>query len=327
VLDGSYVEEKQLLLLWNSWAEPIISNTNGLVQLIDPYVHHQQSLNILRPGLSPIALSLPENSTLIIKNQQFITNGQVLGYFPYIQAKNKDITRGLTQVSDIFEARVPKDPEILSECTGIVKVLSVHDRKRVLIRSKTGTENIMVIPSEKPLIIKQNQFIRKGDVIVEGEVNPHEVLRLKGVSALTMVILNGVQSVYISQGVSINNKHIEVIVRQMVRYVNIIDPGDSKFFKGDQVERTQVLQENKKLLRSNKTLTSYVEVLFGVTKSSLTVKSFISASSFQETTKILAKASSLGTKDYLNGLKENVILGRIIPAGTGYIYHKIKPTT
>lgn len=214
---------------------------------------------------------------------------------------------------------------MLAEVTGSVSFgKDTKGKQRLIITEPDGTAHEYLIPKDKHVMAHDGQVVNKGEVIVDGPVDPHDILRLKGVEELARYIIDEVQDVYRLQGVKINDKHIEVIVRQMLRRVVITEPGDSRFIREEQVERSEVLDENDKLLAEGKRPAEYQYLLLGITKASLSTDSFISAASFQETTRVLTEAAIMGKRDELRGLKENVIVGRLIPAGTGLAYHRAR---
>jgi DNA-directed RNA polymerase subunit beta' len=222
----------------------------------------------------------------------------------------------------LFEARAPKDAGMLAEVTGIVSFgKDTKGKQRLVITDLEGMSHEYLIPKEKHVMAHDGQVVNKGETIVDGPADPRDILRLQGVEALVRYITDEVQDVYRLQGVKINDKHIEVIVRQMLRRVQIVDAGDSYFIPGEQVERADLLNENERLIAENKIPAVYEYMLLGITKASLSTDSFISAASFQETTRVLTEAAIMGKKDELRGLKENVIVGRLVPAGTGLSFH------
>jgi DNA-directed RNA polymerase subunit beta' len=228
-------------------------------------------------------------------------------------------------VAELFEARSPKDAGVLAEVTGTVSFgKDTKGKQRLVITDLDGVAHEYLIPKDKHVMAHDGQVVNKGEMIVDGPADPHDILRLLGVEALARYICNEVQDVYRLQGVKINDKHIEVIVRQMLRRVTIADPGDSRFITGEQLERAEVLVENEKVEAGGKKPATYEYMLLGITKASLSTDSFISAASFQETTRVLTEAAIMGKRDELRGLKENVIVGRLIPAGTGLAYHRIR---
>ena len=244
---------------------------------------------------------------------------QVIARIPKESSKTKDITGGLPRVAELFEARKPKDPAIMCEIDGKVSFgKDYKNKRRVIITSLDEKDNFeILIPRSKYLNVQEGDFVKKGDILVEGTPVPHDILRILGIEELARYLVREVQSVYKLQGVYINDKHIETIARQMLQKVLIKDPGDSNLITGEQIQRRDVIKLNKLLKKENKKEISYEPVLLGITKASLQTSSFISAASFQETTRVLTDAATLGKVDTLNGLKENVIVGRLIPAGTG----------
>lgn len=276
---------------------------------------------------TPAHYFLPEKTILQLNDGCKIFAGDTLARFPQKTSRIKDITGGLPRVADLFEARKPKEPAILSEISGIVSFGKNTTGKRRLIitpvnKSKNSNNHEEMIPKWRQLNVFEGEYIDKGDVISDGQESPHDILRLKGVNALTNYIVDKVQDVYHLQGVKINDKHIEVIIRQMLRKVTILSGGSSEFLSGEQVEYSIVNKANKNLNNKGQIKITYIRNLLGITKASLSTKSFISAASFQETTRVLTEATIEGKRDMLRGLKENVIVGRLIPAGTGFYYHK-----
>jgi DNA-directed RNA polymerase subunit beta' len=245
----------------------------------------------------------------------------VVARIPQESSKTRDITGGLPRVADLFEARKPKDPAILAEISGTVSFgKETKGKQRLVITDERGEQYEELIPKWRHVSVFEGEHVEKGETIVEGELNPHDILRLQGIAALANYLVKEIQDVYRLQGVKINDKHIEVVVRQMLRKVEITDAGDTRFLQGEQVDRSRVLEEHARLAEG-KQPAQYVPMLLGITKASLATESFISAASFQETTRVLTEASVRGMRDELRGLKENVIVGRLIPAGTGLAYH------
>ena len=243
---------------------------------------------------------------------------------PQESAKTRDITGGLPRVAELFEARTPKDAGILAENTGTVSFgKDTKGKQRLIITDFEGVPHEYLIPKDKNVMVHDGQIVNKGEMIVDGAPDPHDILRLQGPEALAVYITDEVQDVYRLQGVKINDKHIEVIVRQMLRRALVVDPGDTKFIRGEQVEKAHLFDEND-ALPPGKLPATYEPVLLGITKASLSTDSFISAASFQETTRVLTEAAIMGKRDELRGLKENVIVGRLIPAGTGLAYHRMR---
>ncbi|PTD95433.1 DNA-directed RNA polymerase subunit beta' [Pseudothauera lacus] len=270
-----------------------------------------------------VAITFQVGSLITVKDGQQVGVGDVLARIPQESAKTRDITGGLPRVAELFEARAPKDAGMLAEYTGTVSFgKDTKGKQRLVITELDGTVHEFLIPKDKHLMVHDGQVVNKGELIVDGPADPHDILRLQGIEALAHYIIDEVQDVYRLQGVKINDKHIEVIVRQMLRRVVITDPGDTKFIREEQVERSEVLDENDRMEAEGKLPASYENVLLGITKASLSTDSFISAASFQETTRVLTEAAIMGKRDELRGLKENVIVGRLIPAGTGLAYHR-----
>ena len=259
------------------------------------------------------------DTIISVEDGQEVSAGQVLARIPKESSKTKDITGGLPRVAELFEARKPKDPAIMSEIDGKISFgKDYKNKRRVIITNIENEEEIeLLIPRSKYLNVQDGDFVKKGDILVEGTPVPHDILRILGVEELARYLVREVQSVYKLQGVYINDKHIETIARQMLQKVLIKDPGESNLIAGEQIQRRDLIKLNKLLENENKQLVKYEPVLLGITKASLQTNSFISAASFQETTKVLTDAATLGKVDTLNGLKENVIVGRLIPAGTG----------
>jgi len=272
-----------------------------------------------------VAITFHVGSIITVKNGQTVSVGEVLARIPQESVKTRDITGGLPRVAELFEARSPKDAGMLAEVTGTVSFgKDTKGKQRLMITEPDGTAHEYLIPKDKHVMAHDGQVVNKGEVIVDGPVDPHDILRLKGVEELARYIIDEVQDVYRLQGVKINDKHIEVIVRQMLRRVVIVEPGDSRFIREEQVERSEVLDENDKLVAEGKRPAEFQYLLLGITKASLSTDSFISAASFQETTRVLTEAAIMGKRDELRGLKENVIVGRLIPAGTGLAYHRTR---
>jgi DNA-directed RNA polymerase subunit beta' len=262
---------------------------------------------------------------ITVKDGQQVGVGDVLARIPQETAKTKDITGGLPRVAELFEARSPKDASVLAEVTGTVSFgKDTKGKQRLVITDLEGVAHEFLIPKDKHVLVHDGQVVNRGEEIVEGDPEPHDILRLRGMEALARYITDEVQEVYRLQGVRINDKHIEVIVRQMLRRVQIVDAGDTRFILGEQVERADLLDENDRVVAEGLQPATFDYVLLGITKASLSTDSFISAASFQETTRVLTEAAIMGKKDDLRGLKENVIVGRLIPAGTGLAYHNAR---
>jgi DNA-directed RNA polymerase subunit beta' len=269
-----------------------------------------------------VSVTFQTGSIITVEDGQVVGVGDVLARIPQESSKTRDITGGLPRVAELFEARVPKDAGMLAECTGTVSFgKDTKGKQRLVITDVDGVANEFLIPKEKHVLAHDGQVVNQGEMIVDGPADPHDILRLLGVAALARYITDEVQEVYRLQGVKISDKHIEVIVRQMLRRVQINDVGDTRFITGEQVERADLLAENERVVAAGKNPAAFDFVLLGITKASLSTDSFISAASFQETTRVLTEAAIMGKRDDLRGLKENVIVGRLIPAGTGLAYH------
>ena len=362
--NGDLVKVNQILADWDPYTLPIISEKEGYVKYVDlkqgvsfrdtvddttgisskiviDWSQNPKSKNF-KPSIN-ILDSLDENfddntnllnypmsidTILSAEDGAKVYAGQVLARIPKESSKTKDITGGLPRVAELFEARKPKDPAIMCEMDGKISFgKDYKNKRRLIITSIDEKENFeILIPRSKYLNVQEGDFVKKGDILVEGTPVPHDILRILGVEVLAKYLVREVQSVYKLQGVFINDKHIETIARQMLQKVLIKDPGDSGLLVGEQIQKLDLIKINKQLEIDGKKLIEYEPVLLGITKASLQTKSFISAASFQETTKVLTDAATLGKTDSLMGLKENVIVGRLIPAGTGRMtseYEKI----
>jgi len=272
---------------------------------------------------TPVTITFQVGAIITVKDGQDVGVGEVLARIPQESAKTRDITGGLPRVAELFEARSPKDAGMLAEVTGTLSFgKDTKGKQRLVLTDLDGVAHEFLIPKDKHVMVHDGQIVNRGEMIVDGPIDPHDILRLQGIEALARYIVQEVQEVYRLQGVKISDKHIEVIVRQMLRRVVITDAGGSDFIQGEQVERAEVMIANDKLAAEGKELVKFDNVLLGITKASLSTDSFISAASFQETTRVLTEAAIMGKIDDLRGLKENVIVGRLIPAGTGLAYHK-----
>ncbi|HLA74788.1 MAG TPA: DNA-directed RNA polymerase subunit beta' [Gammaproteobacteria bacterium] len=270
----------------------------------------------------PAHYYLPSGAIVSVEDGARVGVGDVIARIPQESSKTRDITGGLPRVADLFEARKPKEPAILAEMSGTISFgKDTKGKQRLIITGANSEQHEELIPKWRHVTVFEGEHVERGETIADGPPAPHDILRLLGVPALANYIVNEVQDVYRLQGVKINDKHIEVIVRQMLRKVEIMSAGDTKFLKGEQVDRARVLEENQRVLAEGKQPAIVEPILLGITKASLATQSFISAASFQETTRVLTEASISGKWDELRGLKENVIVGRLIPAGTGLAYH------
>jgi DNA-directed RNA polymerase subunit beta' len=364
--DGKPVKAGQVLATWDPHTRPIITEYAGTIKfenveegvtvakqideitglstlvVIDPKrrgtaakglrpqvkLINEKGDEVKIPGTDhSVNITFQVGSLITVRDGQQVAIGEVLARIPQETSKTRDITGGLPRVAELFEARAPKDAGMLAEVTGTVSFgKDTKGKQRLIITDLDGKEHEFLIPKDKHVTVHDGQVVNKGELIVEGPEDPHDILKLKGVEELARYITDEVQDVYRLQGVRINDKHIEVIVRQMLRRVTIEDAGDSRFITGEQVERAEVLEENERVEAEGKKPATYSHNLLGITKASLSTDSFISAASFQETTRVLTEAAIMGKKDDLRGLKENVIVGRLIPAGTGLAYHTARKT-
>ncbi|UCC14304.1 MAG: DNA-directed RNA polymerase subunit beta' [Gammaproteobacteria bacterium] len=271
----------------------------------------------------PAVYALPVGAIVTVGDGEKIGVGDVLARIPQESSKTRDITGGLPRVADLFEARKPKEFAILAEHSGTVSFgKETKGKRRLVITDESGEAHEDLIPKWRHLNVFEGEQVVRGEVIADGEPNPHDILRLQGAEKLADYLVREIQDVYRLQGVKINDKHIEVIIRQMLRKVEVADPGETRFLKGEQIDRARGLDENEKAEADGREPATFDPVLLGITKASLATESFISAASFQETTRVLTEAAVKGTQDDLRGLKENVIVGRLIPAGTGFAFHQ-----
>jgi len=361
VHDGSLVKGGQVVVNWDPHTHPVVTEVNGIAQLVDftdgitvreksdevtglsfmevidpkqrgsagkelrPMVKlvDEQGKDIFIPSTDIAAqYFLPSGAIVGIRDGDRVEVGDVLARIPQESSKTRDITGGLPRVADLFEARKTKDPAILAEATGTISFgKETKGKRRIVITDAAGAQHEAMIPKWRHVTVFEGEHVEQGETIAEGELTPHDILRLRGVADLASYLVKEIQDVYRLQGVKINDKHIEVIIRQMLRKVEITSPGDTVFLKGEQVDRARVLEENERVETEGKIPSCYEAVLMGITKASLSTESFISAASFQETTRVLTEAAIRGLSDKLMGLKENVIVGRLIPAGTGLAYH------
>jgi len=345
--DGGSVKKDQIFVKWDPYTVPIFSEMSGVVRYEDikegvtmreemdaqtglierVIVEHKEDLHpqlvIVGPTDEVLAFyPIPSEAHIVVKDGQEITGGTLIAKTPRKIAKTRDITGGLPRVAELVEARKPKNPAIISEIDGIVEFGEVQKGQReIIIKSPTGMEKSYLIPHGKHLNVYKGDKVLAGQRLVDGPVVPQDILRVNGERKLQEYLVNEVQEVYRLQGVKINDKHVEVIVRQMLRKVRVEDPGDTEFLTGAQVDRQRLQEENQKALEKGNQPAKATPILLGITKASLSTESFISAASFQETTRVLTEAASAGKRDDLLGLKENVIMGHLIPAGTGFRDH------
>ena len=289
-----------------------------LVKLID-----SSGKEVKIPGTDhAVTIGFQVGALIQVRDGQEVGPGEVLARIPIEGQKTRDIVGGLPRVAELFEARSPKDKGVLAERTGTISFgKETKGKVRLQITDPEGGVHEELVPKEKSILVHEGQVVNKGESIVDGPADPQDILRLLGIEELARYIVDEVQDVYRLQGVKINDKHIEVIVRQMLRRVVVENPGDSGYIAGEQVERSEMLDTNDALRADGKIPATYTNLLLGITKASLSTDSFISAASFQETTRVLTEAAIMGKRDELRGLKENVIVGRLIPAGTGFAYH------
>jgi len=268
---------------------------------------------------------LPTNATLFVENGDVVVAGDILAKLPREEKRTKDITGGLPRVAELFEARIPKDTAVISEIDGVVKFGGLHrGQRRITITTDDGEVFEYNVPRSKHLNIEDGEKVKAGDALTSGTPNAHDILRILGPNELQKYLVKEIQEIYRLQGVEINDKHIELIVRQMLRRVRVVDPGDTTFVAGDRVDKRHLQAVNRLMGKDGKKIATARPILMGITKASLGTESFLSAASFQETTRVLTEASVVGQTDYLYGLKENVLIGRLIPAGTGIPSFKLK---
>jgi DNA-directed RNA polymerase subunit beta' len=358
VQEGGSVKAKDKIADWDPHTHPIISEQAGKVVFVDfeegitvnkssdpltgltfysmiDEAERSTAAKGLKPMLKVVdgddvelVLSthyLPSNVKVHLENDQVISAGEVLAKISKDLSKTSDITGGLPRVADLFEARKAKDHSILAEVSGVISFgSSTKSKDRLIITTEEGEPVEMMIHKWRQINVFDGETVEKGDVVSDGPSNPHDILRLLGVEALANYVVKEVQNVYRLQGVNISDKHIEVIVKQMLRKVEVLNTGDSRLVNGETAEYANVIETNKQLKLQGKVLIKYERLLMGITKASLATESFISAASFQETTRVLTEASTTGRVDNLQGLKENVIVGRLIPAGTGFKHHQAR---
>jgi DNA-directed RNA polymerase subunit beta' len=266
---------------------------------------------------------LPVGANVVVNDGDVVKAGDTLVKIHRETTKTKDITGGLPRVAELFEARKPKDAAVISEIDGTVSFgKDTKGKRKLIVTPETGEPREYLIGKGRHLAVNEGDYIKAGEPLMDGPINPHDILRVLGEKALSKYMVDEVQEVYRLQGVKINDKHIEIIVRCMLRKVKIKDVGDTRFLVGEHVDRFDFEEENQRVLQAGAAPATAEPLLLGITKASLTTDSFISAASFQETTKVLTEASISGKVDYLRGLKENVIMGRLIPAGTGLSKYK-----
>jgi DNA-directed RNA polymerase subunit beta' len=348
--DGQEVSAGDLLFSWDPYNEPIVADFAGKIRFIDiideetvreelddstgrrqlviiedrnKRLHPMIEIHDSKTGAKLREFIIPVGAQLTVRHAEEIQPGTTLAKIAREAYKTRDITGGLPRIAELFEARKPKEPAVITEADGSVRFGDIKRGKReVIIIPETGNERVYEIPVGKHLRVHEGDYVRAGDRLSEGPVNPHDVLRIKGPRAVQEYLLNEVQEVYRLQGVKINDKHIGVIVRQMLQKVRIVDPGETEFLEGETVDRMTFVDTNQQAVQQGKNAARSEPLLLGITKASLTTQSFISAASFQETTRVLTDAAIRGARDDLIGLKENIIIGHLIPAGTGVFRYK-----
>ena len=344
VEEGQEVKSGALLTEWDPFTIPILSDVAGRVEWVDvseatmeektdertgfverEIVQAKDKTSDLRPRIvvhgdngDTRVYNLPVGVRVVVEHNSDIDAGDIIAKRERATTKTKDITGGLPRVVELFEARKPKDPAVVSDVDGIVDFgEDSRGKRKIVVTADYGEPREYLVAKTKHIAVQKGDRVKAGEILTDGAVNPHDILRIEGVKALAGYLVNEVQEIYRLQGVRINDKHIEVIVRQMLKRVKITDFGDSAFLIGDNVERYRVLDENQRVVSGGGKPANYEPLLLGITKAALSTDSFISAASFQETTKVLTEAAVSGKVDHLRGLKENVIMGRLIPAGSG----------
>jgi DNA-directed RNA polymerase subunit beta' len=344
VVDKAKVAQGDALFEWDPHTAAILAEHPGSVQFADmvnditiseefdeitgmrrPVVIESKDKNLYphinivdKRGKTLSSYPIPIGARIMVQNGQAVSAGEFLAKTPREISKTRDITAGLPRVAELFEARKPADPSVVSEIDGRVKLGDISKGQRtIVVRNENGEERAYLIPHGKHLYVREGDKVKAGEKLTEGSINPHDILRIKGTAAVQVYLVNEIQEVYRLNGVQINDKHIEVIVRQMLQKVRVQDPGDTIFIEGDQVDKASVREENERVLREGGRPATFESLLMGITKSALSTSSWVSAASFQETTRVLTEAAVQGRADSLLGLKENVIVGRLIPAGTG----------
>ncbi|MCP2598768.1 DNA-directed RNA polymerase subunit beta', partial [Candidatus Aminicenantes bacterium AC-335-L06] len=266
---------------------------------------------------------IPSRAHLAVKDGSYVYAGDILAKIPREIAKTKDITGGLPRAEELFEARRPKNPAVITEINGRVEIGGiVRGYRKIIVRNEEGDQREYFVPRGAHLTVQNGDRVKAGDPLMEGPINPHDILRVLGEKELADYLLREIQEVYRLQGVSINDKHIEIIIRQMMKWVKVEEVGDTEFLVDEQVEKFRFQDENEKVVAQGGKPARARPILLGITKAALSTDSFISAASFQETTRVLTEASLFGKVDNLRGLKENIIMGRLIPAGTGFRYYE-----
>ena len=347
--DGGPVKKGDVFVQWDPYNVPVLSEVAGIVRFHDiiegitmkneldeatglmgkVVIEHKEDLhpqiNVVNEAGEMLAFyTIPAGAHIVVEENDRIQAGALMAKTPRKVFRTKDITGGLPRVAELFEARRPKDAAEIAKIDGVVDFAgTVRGKRRIIVKDpKTGAEEEHLIPHSKHIIAFRGDMVKKGQQLTEGPVVPHEILEVCGPQDLQEYLVNEVQEVYRLQGVTINDKHIEIIVRQMLRKVRITEPGDTQFLWGEQIDKIAFENENQRVEKMGGKPAEAVPVLLGITKASLETDSFLSAASFQDTTRVLTEAATMGKVDYLRGFKENVIMGHIIPAGTGFDIHR-----
>jgi DNA-directed RNA polymerase subunit beta' len=357
VKDGDPTEKGKLMAEWDPYSTPIVTEASGTIRFedIEEGLTMQEQFDSVtglshkviveskasdkRPkllitnakgevvkieGSNRVArYMLPVGANLVVNDGDEIKAGDTIAKIHRETTKTKDITGGLPRVAELFEARKPKDSAVITEIDGVVTFgKDTKGKRKLIVTPETGEPREYLIGKGRHLAVNEGDYVKAGEPLMDGPINPHDILRVLGEKALAKYLVDEVQEVYRLQGVKINDKHIETIVRQMLRKIKVKDVGDTNFLPGEQVDKLVFEQENQKAMQAGGSPATAEPLLLGITKASLSTESFISAASFQETTKVLTEASIAGRVDFLRGLKENVIMGRLIPAGTGLVKYK-----
>ncbi|MGA9755321.1 MAG: DNA-directed RNA polymerase subunit beta' [Desulfobaccales bacterium] len=357
VKEGDEVQAGQILAEWDPFTNAMLTEVGGTIKFgdildnitvqerVDPVTGKASRLIVeskdaeMRPRISVKDASgltaripgspasaryfMPVGAIIMVTEGDLVSPGDVIAKIPRETTKTKDITGGLPRVAELFEVRKPKETAIISEISGLVSFgKHIKGKRKVVVAPEVGKPKEYLIPKGKHVAVQEGDYVRAGDALMDGSANPHDILNIRGLKELARYLVDEVQEVYRLQGVKINDKHIEVIVRQMLRRIKVVDPGDTDFLMGEQVEKWVFEERNDRAMDQGKRPATGEPLLLGITKASLTTESWISAASFQETTKVLADAAVMGKIDYLRGLKENVIMGRLIPAGTGLAQYR-----
>ena len=345
--EGERVEKDKIFVRWDPYSTPILTEVSGKVKYEDILegITIQEEMNLTTGRKERVVIEfkgdyhpqililsdneevlgiypLPTGAHIMVDEGETVEAGDVVAKIPRFVAKTRDITGGLPRVAELFEARRPKNPAIISEIEGFVEFKEEKGERKIIVRSPTGMKREYTIPSGTHPIVYRGDKVAAGQQLTEGPIVLQDILRVCGDKVLQEYLVNEIQEVYRLQGVRINDKHIELIIREMLKKVKIIDPGDTQFLPGEAVDKWDFKKENEKVIKKGKRPATAAPLLLGITKASLSTKSFISAASFQETTRVLTDAAASGKVDELKGLKENVIVGHLIPAGTGLRIHR-----